>query len=436
MAADVHPAPGSLVHAVFATLANPPAIVPCRRAMMHRDHRPTSGNAPFTMPRAVPRLPVTLSCPRRRWRVPAALALLLACLLPVSAAVAKTTATIATTPPTTVAETPDAAAYRRDFYFLRLDSNDGLVQNSVSLLHQDRIGYMWLATQGGLFRFDGYKLRRYAHDPDQADSLPEDFLVTAMADANENRLWVGTLNSGLILFDPVLGRTLPLPAEIHRPGLTVTSLLRLPDGALLVASTRGLDRLSPAPRPQLQPLWREQADGREWLRSLTRCPDGRIYAYAGNRILSVGDGSAASKVLPQSNPGDIGALYCGPDNRLLLGDDRGLSLVDRDTGATTLIWQAALPGIAVRAIMADHDRHLWLALSDHTLLRMGPGAQTQRVAPAPVGIPGGLPDARIETLLVDRTGMLWVGTATAGAVRTRSEGSPIQSVLKIGRAHV
>ena len=74
-------------------------------------------------------------------------------------------------------------AYQRDFHFQQLDSSDGLVQNSVSLIFQDQQGFMWLGTQGGLFRYDGYSLRRYTHDPNRSDSLPDNYLVASLADA-------------------------------------------------------------------------------------------------------------------------------------------------------------------------------------------------------------------------------------------------------------
>src|SRR5690348_15501124 len=47
-----------------------------------------------------------------------------------------------------------AQAYERDFYFQKLDSGSGLAQNSVDVIAQDSRGYIWLATEGGLHRFD------------------------------------------------------------------------------------------------------------------------------------------------------------------------------------------------------------------------------------------------------------------------------------------
>src|SRR6185312_9944513 len=52
-------------------------------------------------------------------------------------------------------------AYQRNYHFQQLDDRDGLTQNSVLLIFQDKTGFMWFVTQAGLFRYDGYNLTRY-----------------------------------------------------------------------------------------------------------------------------------------------------------------------------------------------------------------------------------------------------------------------------------
>src|SRR5690242_5182145 len=135
-------------------------------------------------------------------------------------------------------------AYQRNYHFQQLDDRDGLTQNSVTLIFQDHTGFMWFATQGGLFRYDGYSLNRYTHDPDRANSLPEDYKVTALADAGDGRLWVGSTSGGLILFNPADNATLPLPEAVQRKALSVTDLMALPNGDVLVGSPHGVDLLT------------------------------------------------------------------------------------------------------------------------------------------------------------------------------------------------
>ncbi len=341
------------------------------------------------------------------------------------------------------AQAPSGAwhAYRRDFHFQQLNGHDGLAQNTVSLIFQDHKGFIWLVTQGGLFRYDGHSLRRYAHDPAHADSLPDDYMVTSLADAGDGRLWVGSSTGGLTLFDPDAGKVLPIPAGVRRSNVPVTGLLRLANGDVLLGTPRGVDRLVASSTPRLQRVWAEPAGSRIQVRSFTRCPDGDVYAAVGDRVLAIDKTGHAGHVLA-TNAENIDALYCGPEAHLLLGDARGLQSVDRESGALATVWHGTRSvAIGVRAIVADHAGQIWLGLSDHDLLRMNADGSTTRVVPAPVGVAGGLPGSGIRTLFVDRTGLLWVGTSTAGAVWTRPTGSPIRAVLDISgdpraRAHV
>jgi diguanylate cyclase (GGDEF)-like protein/PAS domain S-box-containing protein len=341
----------------------------------------------------------------------------------------------------TAAQAPPATwqAYQRTFYFQQLDSAHGLAQNSASVVFQDHRGFMWFATQGGLFRYDGYKLTRYTHDPDQDDSLPGGFPVSSLADGPDGKLWVGSSSGGLVLLDPDGGTVVPLPKGVERSDLPVTSLLGLADGDVLIGSRLGVDRLVAAPRPHLQRAWAEPQGMAEPVHALTSCPDGAVFGVAGDSIIALDAKAGHGRILATTQQ-PVDALHCdAASHRLLLGNRDGLASVDRKSGALVWLWRSdGDSAVGVRDIAADQAGRVWLALSDRSLLRLGPDGAEQEVVPAPVGITGGLPDSRIDTLFVDRTGLLWVGTLSAGVVWTHPDGNPIQAVLNLSgdpRAH-
>jgi hypothetical protein len=68
---------------------------------------------------------------------------------------------------------------------------EGLASGKVISLAQDSIGYLWFGTQEGLYRYDGYTLRLYQHDPTDSSSLSNNTAEVIHID-QAGSLWVGT----------------------------------------------------------------------------------------------------------------------------------------------------------------------------------------------------------------------------------------------------
>jgi hypothetical protein len=99
---------------------------------------------------------------------------------------------------------PALAAPVRPIRFDRLSLEQGLSQSSVMDILQDSRGYVWLATEEGLDRFDGLSLRAYKHDPADAASLPSSFVWDVEEDASGD-LWIAT-TGGLALWQRAADR--------------------------------------------------------------------------------------------------------------------------------------------------------------------------------------------------------------------------------------
>ena len=61
----------------------------------------------------------------------------------------------------------------------------------VNSFCEDSLGYMWIATLGGLNRYNGYEFMQYLHDAADSTSLMNDFVFSLFIDSS-HRLWVGT----------------------------------------------------------------------------------------------------------------------------------------------------------------------------------------------------------------------------------------------------
>src|SRR5579863_3707603 len=64
----------------------------------------------------------------------------------------------------------------------------GLPQDTIRAIAQTRDGYLWLGTDEGLARFDGYEFVRYTKDP---RGLPGNS-ITALLASRDGGLWIGT----------------------------------------------------------------------------------------------------------------------------------------------------------------------------------------------------------------------------------------------------
>src|SRR5215475_2293211 len=95
-----------------------------------------------------------------------------------------------------------AEGLRRDFNFQTIGSDQGLAQNSVTAILQDRTGYLWVGTPAGLQRYDGYAFRTF--EPADSESAAQQGPVTALAEDDAGTIWIGTA-SGVQRLDAARG---------------------------------------------------------------------------------------------------------------------------------------------------------------------------------------------------------------------------------------
>ena len=123
-------------------------------------------------------------------------------------------------------------------------SSDLFSSSLVSCLSQDRQGSIWVGTDYGLNRFDGYRFQTFLHDETDSLTLQSSIVVCTLCDT-EGRLWVGT-SQGLDRFD------VPSESFVHYPfpnGICprVNCMRQLHDGRIVVGTAGyGYFSLEPA----------------------------------------------------------------------------------------------------------------------------------------------------------------------------------------------
>ena len=111
--------------------------------------------------------------------------------------------------------------------------SDRFSSSLIADLCQDKYGYIWIATDYGLNRYDGYHFDTFLHNDESPTSICNNAVVSLLCD-RDGQLWVGT-NRGLDRFDETIAGFVhyPFPGGVLP---RVSSMLQLPDGKILVAT--------------------------------------------------------------------------------------------------------------------------------------------------------------------------------------------------------
>lgn len=131
--------------------------------------------------------------------------------------------------------------------FNNYSTEQGLSQNTVFCVTQDKYGFMWFGTRYGLNRFDGYHFKTFYHDPQDSLSLSHNIIQAICEDSNGD-LWIGTEGGGLDRFDQFNQQFENFSHRLNDLGSLssnhITSLLADSRDKLWVGTKKGLNRLN------------------------------------------------------------------------------------------------------------------------------------------------------------------------------------------------
>ncbi len=277
-----------------------------------------------------------------------------------------------------------------DPHFDHLGRDDGLSQISVNDLLQDRHGWIWIATQDGIQRFDGYEFEVFQHDPDDPGS-PATSLVQDLFLDSRGRIWAMPSQGGVLqYFDPRAQRFFSFH---HNPA----------------------DPASPRPTAVARRAVYEDALGRLWLGT----PLGlQIVDPESRRVWRIAaPHPAAAAVLTLLEDRD-GVLWLGTATGLL----RLQQPAEQIRFGADLAVDVVLPNRRITSLLQSRSGNLWVATGTAGLYRYDPRSRqvlrhsvpTELAATGPWNNIGG--GTLEHPLAEDRLGRLWICT-NAGLLR-------------------
>ncbi len=319
-----------------------------------------------------------------------------------------------------------ALADVRDFRFQHVTGPHGLAQNTVSALLQDRDGYIWVGTQGGLHRYDGQDYRLFEQTSGDPASLPDNF-VTALAEGDPGTLWVGTNSAYVAELELASGKfRRMLPPDLDHPGepgKRVLALYYQPGHGLWIATDGGIDLLDPASGQRRSVLRQRGSAPIQAVFGFATDAAGRLWATLPSGLYRIDPVTLATQQV--SNLPGIADVLRDRRGRMWVSMD-GLYRLDPDSGKfrrSSLNTPVGNSAEWPRRIVEDAQGRLWMSTSRSGLRRYDPDTGASIAVHQNPEQVDTLPEDEVNALMVDRSGLLWVGTWTAGLVSTDPRGA-------------
>ena len=293
---------------------------------------------------------------------------------------------------------------------------------SGTAIVQDPSGFIWLGTQSGLVRWDGYRFRRYAADTQTPGSLPDSFILALHID-DHGRLWIGTSAGGLARYDADRDSFAVAAGPAGVKGTAVLSMTGDGKGGLWVGTESGLDHVDAQHLDQLTPLATAQADGlpEGGVQAVLRDRDGNLWVGTRHGLWKRPSGSRAFAAAPlgtaeESEPA-VTRLYQDSAGRIWIGTHAHGAYMS-EAGTTREVRETSpistLQSDSVTAITEATTGEVWLGTDGSGIVAVeAHSGSTRRIHHYP-DTPTSLSDDYVYALYRDRSGLVWV--ANIGAI--------------------
>jgi ligand-binding sensor domain-containing protein/signal transduction histidine kinase len=279
-------------------------------------------------------------------------------------------------------------------------SNDGLPHNSARALVQTQEGYLWIATQDGLVRFDGASFQVF--NKDNTDAFHHND-VTTLIESADSTLWIGTYN-GLISLKK--GKFVAHPTNAGKEHEIVRALSADREGNIWIGTMNaGIQKYK---NGKYEFITTAQGLTNNSIHAIAADCTGNIWigTEAGVNVYNHGQWTYyhRNNGLPHESIHDI---CVASDSTVLIGTSGGISGWKNDSFRSYSM-NHGLPDNVVRTIYEDRSHTLWIGTSNGGICQFSHGIFS------PYGTSNGLSGDMVVSILEDLEGSIWVGTYKDG----------------------
>jgi len=331
--------------------------------------------------------------------------------------------------------------------FEKYSVKDGLSSSVVNSICQDSYGFLWIGTENGLNRFDGYNFKVYKHNPSDSTSIPGDNISSIIEDHDGN-IWIAGFDA-VAKFDRSTNKFISYSIEKYYSEPTnVTSIMEDSQNRIWIATNIfGIQLIDEHNKRFLIVGKTDNKINREWgnVCSITETNKGEIFAA------DYGQSSSLDSIRTQQG------LYTFNEknktfelkNRLPKNISTSISnFVEDDFGnlwfssnnksqifnfnpATNQIKSVALsiPSqsvITITTIFKDNDGYLWIGTTSG-LIKYNPVSNKSVYYLNDNTNPNSISSNQVASIYQDSFGQLWIGTLDGGLNKVDLGKQPIHS---------
>lgn len=333
-------------------------------------------------------------------------------------------------------------------------------------IHQDRFGFLWVATADGLNRYDGYEFTTFQHQANTPTSLADNWLHT-LSQTREGDLLVGTQKGGISIYNhrkgtfanlqpgPLgvssdyylnLGKTLLQKDDttiwlgmdpgiialdlakdssfylVEGGGLGVNCFIQNEKGDIWIGTNRGLLLVAADKPGAITPFEALPVSSTGTVKALTIDQKGQLIVGADEGVFLLQGRAPDWKIIEMRQFKEVNSLVCDKKGRIWIGGRRGLGIVAE--GATTMSPQAAgllsenrLDRQYINVLFLDRENNLWIGTANNGLLRLFLSDEHFPLFRPKIQENDAGSTKNITGAHMDQDGTIWLGTYGGGLLR-------------------
>jgi ligand-binding sensor domain-containing protein/serine phosphatase RsbU (regulator of sigma subunit) len=287
-----------------------------------------------------------------------------------------------------------SVTFAQQYNFRNFSIEDGLEQNLINTIYQDKNGYIWIGGNGGLTRFDGKNFKTWT----TKDSLPAANIL-AITEDSRGVLWISCANAGVASFD---GKSFTRYTEVN--GLVSNDVRAIFEDSkqnLWFGTFAGVTKFT---NGKFENLELNNGSAGNFIYSI--CEDKKGNLWLGSYGGGLGKYDGKSVVFFKTTDGLADNYVTNVDinskGELVASTTSGISIFDGKK-FSNIGQQQGLLSFQLNDFVYDGSENLWLA-SDYGITKYD--GKTFSHITEKVGIP----DNKVNCVFVDREDNLWLGT--------------------------